>query len=332
MKEKRYYVYKHTSPSNKIYIGITCKNPEIRWRKDGSGYRKQMFWDAIQKYGWNNFQHEILAENLTKEEAENMEIELIAKHKSNNPDFGYNIHNGGNSSGTHSEETKQKISNSLKGNKLSEETKDKIRQKAIGRPSSCRGAHLSDEHKQKLREKAIGRKPSAETKQKMSENHADFSGGKSPNAIKIHCDNIIFCCIKECSVYYNVKYVTIKAWLKGTNNMPKQFKELGLRYATEEDVKSCLTYNKEIHGEVKIIELENVYLRKTYPNARKIFCNNMIFLYIKDFCEFYDKKPSNVCRWLNGTRKMPQEFIDLGLRYAIEEDVLKYPIYNENIK
>ena len=48
---KRYIVYKHTSPSNKIYIGITCQDVERRWR-NGDGYKSQKyFYRAIKKYG-----------------------------------------------------------------------------------------------------------------------------------------------------------------------------------------------------------------------------------------------------------------------------------------
>ena len=77
-EECRYFVYKHTSPSNKVYIGITQLNPEYRWN-NGKGYIKnQYFYRAIQKYGWDNFKHEILFSGLTKQEACNKEIELIA--------------------------------------------------------------------------------------------------------------------------------------------------------------------------------------------------------------------------------------------------------------
>ena len=61
---RNYCVYKHTSPSNKVYIGITSQEPERRWQ-NGYGYAtQQLFWRAIQKYGWDNFKHEIIAEKL----------------------------------------------------------------------------------------------------------------------------------------------------------------------------------------------------------------------------------------------------------------------------
>ena len=94
---KKYVVYKHTTPNGKHYIGITCKTPTARWGSDGSGYKTQLFWRAIQKYGWDNIKHEILYVGLSKEEAKTKEIELIAKYQSDNPNYGYNQTKGGDS-------------------------------------------------------------------------------------------------------------------------------------------------------------------------------------------------------------------------------------------
>ena len=66
--------------NNKRYIGITCQTPENRWRSDGSGYaRSSHFWNAIQKYGWDNFEHEILQSNLSHEKACELETNNINK-------------------------------------------------------------------------------------------------------------------------------------------------------------------------------------------------------------------------------------------------------------
>ena len=95
MKDLRlYYVYKHTTPVNKVYIGITCVNPSHRWN-NGKGYQSQLFGKAVEKYGWQNIKHEILFDSLTKEEAEQKEIELIAEYKSNQREYGYNVSSGG---------------------------------------------------------------------------------------------------------------------------------------------------------------------------------------------------------------------------------------------
>lgn len=95
MQEKKWKVYKHKSPNGKIYIGITSQEPERRWQ-NGYGYAtQQLFWRAIQKYGWDNFEHEILEENLTKEEAFQRENYYIDIFKSNQREYGYNITSGG---------------------------------------------------------------------------------------------------------------------------------------------------------------------------------------------------------------------------------------------
>lgn len=90
-----YCVYKHTTPSGKVYIGITCQNVEKRW-KNGKGYELcTAFWRAIQKYGWDNIKHEIVRFELTKEEACAEERRLIAFYDSSNPLHGYNLTSGG---------------------------------------------------------------------------------------------------------------------------------------------------------------------------------------------------------------------------------------------
>lgn len=117
MKENGYYVYIHKNIINKkVYIGITSQEPNQRWRNGTNYYGNEYFNRAIKKYGWDKgFEHIILFEGLTKNEAERREIELIAFYDSTNKDKGYNIENGGNSTGKHSEETKRKISESQKG-------------------------------------------------------------------------------------------------------------------------------------------------------------------------------------------------------------------------
>lgn len=85
-----YLVYKHTDPNGKVYIGITQNHPQTRWN-EGGGYEKQTrFYKAIQKYGWIHFEHEIVAAALSKEEALEIENELIIKYNSFDEAYGYN--------------------------------------------------------------------------------------------------------------------------------------------------------------------------------------------------------------------------------------------------
>lgn len=121
-----FYVYVHTNLINgKKYVGITKLKPEQRWC-NGKGYtHNQYFTSAILKYGWNNFSHEIVYSNLTQKEAELKEQELINQYKSNNNIYGYNLTSGGRYCSM-SDQTKEKISNSLKGRVVSRETISKI--------------------------------------------------------------------------------------------------------------------------------------------------------------------------------------------------------------
>lgn len=94
--EKIYCVYMHRNKINdKKYIGITCRKPEHRWGKDGHSYKGQVFKKAIDKYGWNNFDHVILFNGLSAEDAYKKEQELIKLYKSNQKEFGYNLSVGG---------------------------------------------------------------------------------------------------------------------------------------------------------------------------------------------------------------------------------------------
>ena len=172
------YVHKNKY-NNKIYIGQTKTSCEQRWQ-NGNGYKPCVyFWKAIQKYGWDNFEHIILFENLSKEMANIIEQELIEKYQCRNPKYGYNIRIGGSHGGL-SDESKLKISKANKGRLVgeknpmygqprTEETKNKIRQALIGKPGTMLGKHLSEEAKEKLRQCNLGKTLSQETKDKISQ-------------------------------------------------------------------------------------------------------------------------------------------------------------------
>lgn len=126
-----YKVYVHIAPNGKLYFGITHMPVSHRWRKDGTGYRQSvLFWRVIQKYGWDNFQHIILMENLSEQVACECEKYLIAKYRTTNSKYGYNLCAGGE--GTlgihfkHSEEAKRKISDAGKGRIISDWHKQRI--------------------------------------------------------------------------------------------------------------------------------------------------------------------------------------------------------------
>ena len=162
-----YTVYQHINKiNNKVYIGITSRIPEIRWGANGSNYKSSPhFYSAIQKYGWDNFEHNILFTNLTKDEACSKEQELIKKFNSNNREYGYNSTSGGEMCKLNIE-ARNKISQAMRnnknglGHKCSEEKKEKIRSAQLGRK-------FTQEHKDKLSKAAQQRHiPCSEEKKK----------------------------------------------------------------------------------------------------------------------------------------------------------------------
>ena len=94
---KTYCIYKHTLPNQKVYIGQTC-DIKRRWRAS-SYVGNCLFYNAIQKYGWENITHEILEDNLTLDEANEKEKYYIALYQSTNSQYGYNLRAGGEGGG-----------------------------------------------------------------------------------------------------------------------------------------------------------------------------------------------------------------------------------------
>ena len=214
MDSINYYgvVYKITClVNNKIYIGKTTKTIEIRWKYHCYNKKKNYYlYNAIRKYGKENFKIEILCYCYNEIELNFKEVELIAKYDCRNREVGYNILPGGEGFGgganhpwfgkTHSDETKQKLSELNKGEKnpkfgkiVSPETRKKMSESHRGKPKSeeirrkfsiaksgknhpMYGKHHTEESKKKNSESNKGRIVSPETRKKMSEAN---SGEKS---------------------------------------------------------------------------------------------------------------------------------------------------------
>ena len=152
-----YTVYKHTSPKGLVYVGITTKKPEYRW-SNGNGYKpNKHFYNAILKYGWDNFKHEIIATGLSKETACKLEQVLIAEYDSTNPAKGYNHSIGGESGSLGvrypKEVIQKRISNRVYGS------------------SWAKGKKFTEEHIEKIRIANTGKRHTEETKRKLSEIH-----------------------------------------------------------------------------------------------------------------------------------------------------------------
>lgn len=118
-----YCVYVHISPSGKRYVGITSQSVENRWKNGWGYYTQPIFYRAILKYSFENFKHEIIKTGLLKEEAIDLEKELIKKYNTIDRRYGYNVTEGGETMSAnnhwkgshHTEESKMKISVANKG-------------------------------------------------------------------------------------------------------------------------------------------------------------------------------------------------------------------------
>lgn len=181
--DRKYTVYMHINKSNnKKYIGITGQDAERRWREDGSGYKgNRYFSNSIKKHGWDNFKHIVLAGGLTKKEAEAREIELISQYNTTDRSKGYNIANGGNANGMHSEETRKLMSKKAKQRKP-----DYNKLKTMW--DNNRNREYTDEHKRNISKALTGKKLSKEHVKAISEAHKGYvMPEKQKEKIRMSC-------------------------------------------------------------------------------------------------------------------------------------------------
>lgn len=160
-KEKcMYTIYCHIFPNGKRYIGLTKTSLQTRWDNGRSYKTCPLVNRAIDKYGWENICHEVLGTAPTKEKAEEMERMYIAKHKSNNPSYGYNILPGGDvATNALDDEMRKKLGNGWRGKHRTDEEKAKI------------SAGVKEKFKRDSSNGHFGMKASDETRRKMSESH-----------------------------------------------------------------------------------------------------------------------------------------------------------------
>lgn len=241
MEELKFYkVYAHIrkEPDEngiyKRYIGITGLKPEKRWGNNGSGYKTKnrkskhnYFYNAIQKHGWNNFEHKILIHGLTKEQAERWEVKLIKYFKSNDKSFGYNSTEGGNAN-IPNEEARKKMSESRKGKvpwnkgKTGFIVRNKCSHNIMLSPWN-KGIPMTQEHYEKCKHTMFksGHSPwnkgkkncfTKYTLRKMSESKKGKMIGKNnPSSIKIVrlFDKKIYMSITECAKDNNIHHKTV---------------------------------------------------------------------------------------------------------------------------
>lgn len=157
-------IYKITNLlNNKYYVGQTWQPMKDRFAQHAQRNDSVKLYNAMEKYGSNNFTIECLTVVSTQTLADFYETYFISRFKSNDRDVGYNISNGGRGVGKHTPQTKEKISTSLTGREkepftdehkvnmsrskmghlVSKETRDKISKTNTGK-------ELTEEHAQNI--------------------------------------------------------------------------------------------------------------------------------------------------------------------------------------
>ena len=134
-------IYKHTNLIKEgwSYIGQTTYNVGSRWKENGHGYQKSfIFRRAIDKYGWDNFSHEIIENNVPIDKLDEREqywIKFYHTYVGDPECKGYNMTIGGNVGRGRicREETKQKTSNALLGHSVSEHVAKRVSECSKGK-------------------------------------------------------------------------------------------------------------------------------------------------------------------------------------------------------
>lgn len=302
-----YKVYKLTSPSRKVYIGITGRPINQRWA-NGKGYKKcPAVHKAINKYGWDNFDKEILVEDLTENDAKEMEIFFIKLFKSNEKKHGYNLTDGGEGTSGRivSEETRRIISEKNKGKKLTEEQKEHLRQINLGK-------RQSEETKRKRSESMKGKKHphkrvfSEEEKKRLSDN---FKGSNNPLARKVIC-------LETLKVYDTATQAREETGATKITHCCKHYykhkSSNGLHWEYYDENLTDDDY-KEILSRLLKEEYENKHHSPSEQNRRKtserssipVMCieTGEIFKSIRAACNKYKIDPPNLCNCCKGKKK-----------------------------
>lgn len=172
-----YSLYRHTSPSGKVYIGITNHPVIHRWRS-GKGYLnvlKGPFKSTILKYGWDSIKHEVLFFNLSEDKAKYLEKIFIKIYK--NKGNSLNITDGGDGCcGVIPWNKGIKVpfekSNKRKGCHLTEEHKNKL--SAAHRGKTRKGVKWTEKLRNKMKEALKGWHHTEQAKKNISE-HSIFA-------------------------------------------------------------------------------------------------------------------------------------------------------------
>lgn len=205
-------IYKITNKiNNKIYIGQTIQPLVKRWKQHCRHYKHRCtsIYNAIQKYGKENFIVEQIDHAHSREELDNKEMFWIEFYNSMNREKGYNLVSGGNKNHTVSDETRKRMSEANKGDKNFFYGKGFL---ILGQNNHFYGKHHSEDAKRKISEALrgnknhnFGRPMSDKTKRKISESRkGKLIGSDNPKSSKVLCietGEVFDCGLYACDKY-----------------------------------------------------------------------------------------------------------------------------------
>lgn len=146
--------------NGKRYVGQTVQPIQKRWMSHQAHNECAALHGSIKKYGAQAFEIYILDEADSKSNLDTLEDFYIRLLNTVDRSIGYNLRGGG-SFGTHSDDSKKKMS----GKVLAAYARGDLLEK---RRLQKTGSKLTDLQKQALREANIGKKASDETRKKLS--------------------------------------------------------------------------------------------------------------------------------------------------------------------
>ena len=280
---KKFCVYEHVFPNGKRYIGITSKRPEARW-ESGTGYSKEhqpVMYYAIQKYGWDNIEHNILFTNLTEEEAKEKEKELIKKYHTfihDETPMGYNMTLGGEG---------------MLGCKQTEAVRQASRKRLLGkkgkdcvnsRPIICDNVEYESLTQfceiNHLNRGAVGEwinghdtMPMKWYNKQLHYKDVDFSIIKpreNEKRWKIFIDDKCFDSQRDFADYIQEDYPTVCLWLNQQNPMPIDLLNHGLKvFVNDEEIIFTKTRERILGWEYKGKTFKNLKELSEYLNIKK---------------------------------------------------------------
>lgn len=264
-------------------------------------------YNAIQKYGWKNVEHQILYENLTFQEACAKEQELIARFKTNcrryGDDYGYNMTDGGEGNLGH--KAGEKVSKANRERLLGKKGKDCPN----SRPVICDGI----EYDSLIQFKEMNGNPKGNIQgwlngkigmpeywydRKLRYKDVGFEIVKKTDCInrdrKVVANDIVFDTLEDCAEYLGTSASNICLYLNGKHSPPKEFIELNLRYEDEEFHNFKPLSNRSV-------------------GKMKCSVDGKIFASCKELADYLGLKKNTVWSWLVGKNKTPKEYVDRNL-------------------